>query len=89
MASRVDGRKVVALAIAGMTGVCGISTIYLPFYSDRDAIRGIGEDENLTEEQKYEAMKEIRQQQQQLQRKQTGTSAGSMWKNMSQSQSRN
>lgn len=32
-------------AVAGTLGVVGLSTIYLPFFADRDAIRGLNEEE--------------------------------------------
>eukprot|EP00980_Cylindrotheca_fusiformis_P030072 scaffold24311_cov196-Cylindrotheca_fusiformis.AAC.1 len=44
-AARSSGSKLVAVAVAGTVGVVGLSTIYLPFFSDRDAIRGMHEEQ--------------------------------------------
>jgi hypothetical protein len=44
-ASRSSGSKLVAAAVAGTFTVVGIETIYLPFFADRDAIRGLHEEQ--------------------------------------------
>ena len=50
---KADGRKVVALAVTGM------GAVWLPFMSDRDKIRGMAEDENMTEEERFKMMREM------------------------------
>jgi len=59
MVPKTDGRKVVAVAFAGIATMVGISTIWLPFFSDRDKIRGMAEDENMTEEERFQVMREM------------------------------
>jgi len=59
MSLKVDGRKVVAFAVAGMCTMVGVSTIWLPFISDRDKIRGMAEDENMTEDERFKMMREM------------------------------
>jgi len=49
-----DGKKVVAVVFVGMTTFVGIGSFYLPFYADRDKIRGLFEDENKTPEELYQ-----------------------------------
>lgn len=43
--ARSSGSRLVAGAVAGTLGVVGLSTIYLPFFADRDTIRGLHEEE--------------------------------------------
>jgi hypothetical protein len=38
--SRVDGRKVVGVAVVGITAAIAVGQIYLPFFMDRSALRG-------------------------------------------------
>lgn len=56
---KADGRKVVALAVTGMVGMVGMGAVWLPFMSDRDKIRGMAEDENMTEEERFKMMREM------------------------------
>ena len=58
MSFRVDGRKVVAVTVTGLAGMIGVTSIWLPFYSDRDKIRGMAEDENMTEDERFRMMRE-------------------------------
>lgn len=44
MAARVSGNKVVALAVAGTVTMVGIGSIYVPFFADRDKLRGLHEE---------------------------------------------
>mmetsp|Transcript_1371 Transcript_1371/g.2395 ORF Transcript_1371/g.2395 Transcript_1371/m.2395 type:complete len:95 (+) Transcript_1371:158-442(+) len=44
MASRVSGNKLVSLAVAGTITVVGVSCIYIPFFADRDKMRGLHEE---------------------------------------------
>lgn len=43
--ARSSGSKLVLGAVGGTLGVVGLSTIYLPFFADRDTIRGLHEEE--------------------------------------------
>mmetsp|Transcript_31663 Transcript_31663/g.46700 ORF Transcript_31663/g.46700 Transcript_31663/m.46700 type:complete len:105 (+) Transcript_31663:121-435(+) len=38
--SRVDGRKVVGVAVLGITACMGVAQVYVPFFMDRDALAG-------------------------------------------------
>mmetsp|Transcript_3595 Transcript_3595/g.6254 ORF Transcript_3595/g.6254 Transcript_3595/m.6254 type:complete len:102 (-) Transcript_3595:281-586(-) len=96
--SRTDGRKIVAMATAGMVGVLGFAQLYLPYYADRDKIRGLSEEEDMPpaarEEMRRTMMAMQRQQAQegggggeaggppQQQQQQKPRGAGSMWKNI-------
>jgi hypothetical protein len=42
--SRIDGRKLVAIAGTAIVGALGFATIYLPYMADRDKIRGLFEE---------------------------------------------
>jgi hypothetical protein len=44
MAARVSGNKVVSVAVAGMVTFVGIGAIYVPFFADRDKLRGLHEE---------------------------------------------
>ena len=95
--SRTDGRKIVAVATAGMVGVLGFAQLYLPYYADRDKIRGLSEEEDMPpaarEEMRRTMMAMQRQQAQEgaggdatrgpppPQQQQKPRTAGSMWKN--------
>mmetsp|Transcript_30656 Transcript_30656/g.50648 ORF Transcript_30656/g.50648 Transcript_30656/m.50648 type:complete len:80 (-) Transcript_30656:110-349(-) len=76
--ARVDGRKIVGIATVATVSVVGFAQIYLPFWADRDKIRGMAEEEDMPAAAKREMEKQIKQQQQQHEQQQ----AGSMWKNM-------
>mmetsp|Transcript_14131 Transcript_14131/g.30725 ORF Transcript_14131/g.30725 Transcript_14131/m.30725 type:complete len:104 (-) Transcript_14131:198-509(-) len=74
--SRVDGRKLVALAAAATVGAIGVGTIYLPFMADRDKLRGMFEEgeESMPEGARREIQaiaKAEAEQQRQLQQHQT------------------
>ena len=94
--SRTDGRKIVAVATAGMVGVLGFAQFYLPYYADRDKIRGLSEEEDMPpaarEEMRRTMMAMQRQQAQEgaggdatggppPPQQQKPRIAGSMWKN--------
>ena len=59
MAHKADGRRVVAAAVTGITAMIGVSVIWLPFMSDRDKLRGMAEDENMTEEERFQMMRQM------------------------------
>ena len=44
MASRISGNKIVAFAVAGTVTMVGIGSIYMPFFADRDKLRGLHEE---------------------------------------------
>ena len=44
-AARSSGTKVVVAAVGGMVATIGIGTIYLPFFADRDKMRGLHEED--------------------------------------------
>jgi hypothetical protein len=44
--ARSSGSKLVTMAVGGTVGVLGLSTIYLPYFADRDSIRGLHEEAN-------------------------------------------
>ena len=71
---RTDGRKIVVLATVVTASVVGFAQIYLPYWADRDKIRGLTEEEDMPIEAKREmmmmAMQEERQQMQQEQQEQ-------------------
>lgn len=72
---RVDGRKIVAIATLSTVSVVGFAQIYLPFWADRDKIRGMAEEEDMPAAARREMERAMEQERQQQQ-------AGSMWKNM-------
>ena len=51
---RIDGRKIVTLAITTTTLAIGIGTIYLPYIADKDKIRGLFEEEDMPLQAKQE-----------------------------------
>ena len=94
---RTDGRKIVAVATIATVSVVCFAQIYLPFWADRDKIRGMAEEEDMPAAAKREMrMMEQQQRKQQQQQQQQmlnqddknnaaapqPVSAGSMWKNM-------
>lgn len=44
-AARSSGTKLVVVAVGGMVATIGIGTIYLPFFADRDKMRGLHEED--------------------------------------------
>mmetsp|Transcript_10301 Transcript_10301/g.14555 ORF Transcript_10301/g.14555 Transcript_10301/m.14555 type:complete len:94 (+) Transcript_10301:258-539(+) len=86
--SRVDGRKIVAVATTAVVAVVGFGTIYLPFMADRDKIRGLNEEDDMPKAAREE-MERVRREQHEIgQMKETKIpqrshpNSGSMWKNM-------
>ena len=45
-AARASGSKVVGVAVGMTLGAVGIGSIYLPFFADRDQIRGLHEEQS-------------------------------------------
>mmetsp|Transcript_10897 Transcript_10897/g.16070 ORF Transcript_10897/g.16070 Transcript_10897/m.16070 type:complete len:80 (-) Transcript_10897:243-482(-) len=75
---QMDGKKVVMIATTLTLTAVGIAQIYLPFYADRDRLRGMNEEEDMPAEAKRQMEKERRK----MLERQTDTNSGSMWKNM-------
>lgn len=92
--SRIDGKKIVGIAFLGITGAIGMAQIYLPYYADRDKLRGLFEEEDMPTQAKHEMDMMMRAEQarmeaeQQSQQRKSGsggggdTNGGSMWKNL-------
>ena len=81
--TRVDGKKVVSIAVGGMTIALGIGTIYLPYFADREKIRGLFEDENKTVEELQQIQLKLKQEHELAQKKkESGGGGGSMWSNL-------
>lgn len=75
---QMDGRKVVMIATTLTLSAVGIAQIYLPFYADRDKIRGMSEEEDMP----TEAKRQMELQRKMMLENQSDTNGGSMWKNM-------
>jgi hypothetical protein len=80
---RVDGRKVVTVACVATVSVVGFAQLYLPFWADRDRLRGLSEESSSMEAQK-EFESQMLKEYQSLNGNTPGNtgSPGSMWKNM-------
>jgi hypothetical protein len=74
---RVDGKTLVLIATTATVCAVGFGTVYLPFYADKDKIRGLNE--NADTEAKKEMEKLLKESGGQGESSQQ---AGSMWKNM-------
>jgi hypothetical protein len=92
MAQRASGSKLVGFAVAATFLAVGIETIYLPFFADRDKIRGMHEEKDaptgvmLTQEiKKLQAEGLLRQEEESNTNIPTTQSKapGSMWKRFS------
>jgi hypothetical protein len=44
--ARVDGKTIVVVAVTAVVAATGIGTIYLPYFADRDKLRGLNEEED-------------------------------------------
>lgn len=44
MAARMSGKKVVSFAVAGTVTMVGLGAVYVPFFADRDKLRGLHEE---------------------------------------------
>eukprot|EP00543_Licmophora_paradoxa_P005125 CAMPEP_0202447994 /NCGR_PEP_ID=MMETSP1360-20130828/6782_1 /ASSEMBLY_ACC=CAM_ASM_000848 /TAXON_ID=515479 /ORGANISM="Licmophora paradoxa, Strain CCMP2313" /LENGTH=90 /DNA_ID=CAMNT_0049065349 /DNA_START=79 /DNA_END=351 /DNA_ORIENTATION=+ len=86
---RADGKKLVAVATGAIVLTVGIAQVYLPYWMDRDKLRGMSEEEDMPQaaKQEMERMMRIQQatntmQHQQQQQQREGGNAGSMWNKM-------
>ena len=78
--ARTDGRKVVAIATLATVSFVGFAQIYLPYWADRDKIRGLSEEADMPaaakrqilmdamDAERQEELREMEQQQRQRQR---------------------
>ena len=98
MAARNSGSKVVAVAVAASLFAVGLGSIYLPYFADRDKLRGLHEeaDGGLSERERREFelyMRQIQSQQQQgapggggagMGNEKSPLNGNSMWSRMNQ-----
>ena len=85
--ARVDGRKIVVVATGATVACLAVFQIYLPYFADRDKLRGMSEEEDMPAAARREMERQIRidqatSQQQPPPQQQQAASSGSMWKNM-------
>lgn len=67
MSARFNGSKVVVAAVVATLTAVGIGTVYVPFYADKDKLRGLHEeaDGGLSDRERREYEKYLQQIQQQ------------------------
>jgi hypothetical protein len=84
MASRSkSGSKVVVACVAATLTAVGVGTIYLPFIADRDRIRGLHEESELTPAERREYERALRHGANEIVQKQdTTTQDGPMYPKM-------
>lgn len=82
---------VVSLVVAATVGALGVGAIYLPFFADRDRIRGLHEESDLTQAEVEEYERAVQQMKMLQQRAGTAnwegggeTKSNNMWKRMDQ-----
>lgn len=73
---KVNGKTLVAIAVSATFCAVGFATVYLPFFADKDKIRGMNENADT------EAKKEMERYLKTNAAKEESAQAGSMWKNM-------
>lgn len=90
-AARNSGTKLVSLAVAATVAAVGIGTVYLPFIADRDKVRGLHEEGEMSaaERRQYErALSEMGAQSRASdsnKKEENLPKSNSMWKRMNQS----
>jgi hypothetical protein len=80
---RVDGKKLVTVVTLGTLAAVAVGEIWLPFFADRDKIRGLFEEDEVPEGARKE-MEEVMKAHSippPQERKHEGTTPGSMWNN--------
>jgi flagellar basal body-associated protein FliL len=98
MAARKNGSKVVAIAVAATLTALGVGTVYVPFFMDKDKLRGMHEDADggLSDRERREYEKYLQHIQQQggslpanaqIQPDRSTPPGNSMWKRMNQAAS--
>lgn len=87
-AARNSGSKMVALAVTATLGAVGVGTIYLPFIADKDVVRGLHEEGEMTARDRREYEKVMRELGAQMppkgERSRSIPTSNSMWKRMNQ-----
>ena len=91
MASSSSGSKVVVAAVSLTVAALGIGTIYLPFFADKDKLRGLDEDGEMSNAQRREYERALQQMDHAARphenRKGMAPMSNSMWKRMNQQRS--
>ena len=85
MAGRNSGSKMVGAAVGGIIAFLGVGTFYLPFIADKDRVRGLHEESDLSprDRREYEQiLKEMEKETAELKEKNPLPSNNSMWKRM-------
>jgi hypothetical protein len=85
MAGRNSGSKMVGAAVGGIIAFLGVGTFYLPFIADKDRVRGLHEESDLSprDKREYEQMlKEMEKETAELKQKNPLPTNNSMWKRM-------
>jgi hypothetical protein len=88
--ARSSGSKLVVAAVVGTFSAVGIGTIYLPFFADRDEIRGMHEEKGAPPSAMLaQEIKKLQKEgllkgdaEHQVNIPESKRAAGSMWKNM-------
>jgi len=90
MAARNSGSKMVFAAVAATVAAVGVGTIYLPFIADKDRIRGLNEESDMTaaEKREYrEMMRKMEEMPSEAQEKRSLPTSNSMWSRMNRAAS--
>ena len=93
MAARNSGSKMVFAAVAATVAAVGVGTIYLPFIADKDRIRGLNEESDMTAGEKREYQEMMRKMgggqmpPSDSEEKRSLPSSNSMWSRMNQAAS--
>lgn len=88
MAGRNSGSKMVAAAVTGIIAFIGVGTFYLPFVADKDRIRGLHEESELSGRDKREYEQMLREMEKEMvptpeaKEKKPFPTNNSMWKRM-------
>jgi hypothetical protein len=90
-AARNTGSKLVAGAVALTVAAVGVGTIYLPFIADRDRLRGMHEESDMSGNDRAEYERALREMSMKVDPQQGGPAvpappplSNSMWKRMNQ-----
>jgi len=90
-AARNSGTKLVSLAVAATVAAVGVGTIYLPFVADRDKVRGLHEESEMSAAERREYEKALRAMGQEIppmpesNASAPAPTSNSMWKRMNRS----
>jgi hypothetical protein len=82
-AARNNGSKLVVAAVALTLTAAGVGTVYLPFFADRDRLRGMHEEGEMSDADKKEYERAMSEMSMKLdQANPTPPPSNSMWKRM-------